>query len=116
MESETNKAARSRTTNRLMAVRAPWKSTRGRRIRDLFHGFMSDLEVGNVIHESAALRAAELAVSAEEMRAKLAAGEKCAEDVVRLENAARRAERDLKALTPKPVAWWEQNDDAEEDH
>ena len=51
------------------------------------------------------------------MRARLLAGQPCAEDVVQLENAARRAERDVAALVPEKKAWWEQEteDDQEND-
>jgi hypothetical protein len=108
-----------RSGSRLLAKRAPQRTERGRRIRTLFAGFMENLEAGNPVHEAAALRAAELWVSAEEWRAKLGQGEAVAADVVRLENSARRAERDLRALKPEPIGWWEQqqqgDDDGEED-
>ena len=94
-----------RSGSRILAKRAPQRTERGRRIRALFAGFMEGMEAGNTIHEAAALRAAELWTSAEEWREKLARGEKVAEDVVRIENAARRAERDLKALAPESVGW-----------
>ena len=78
---------------------------------------MAKLTPGDPLHQAAAMRAAELTVAAEEMRARLLAGDTTAEEAVtRLENAARRAERDLARLIPKPLTWLElqQQREAEE--
>jgi hypothetical protein len=112
-----SKFNRSRTTNDPLRVRAPGRSARSRRLRDLFRGYMAKLDQDDPIAQAAALTAAELRVGAEDARARLLAGQPCAEDVVRLENAARRAERDVAALVPEKKAWWEQEteDDQEND-
>jgi hypothetical protein len=118
----TNKISRGR---RWLTARAPRKTTQGRRIRSLFRAHMAKLTVGDPLHQAAAMRAAELIVASEDMRAKLLAGDTTAEEAVtRLENAARRAERDLIPLIPRPLSWWEQRQlereqdegDADESH
>lgn len=103
---------------RLLAVRAPRRTPQGRRIRCLFRGFIAKLDPDNELHQARALRAAELAVAAEDARAKLLAGDTSIEEAVtRLENAARRAEHDLtrkpKRLTAaeKRRQWLEQQED-----
>jgi hypothetical protein len=99
--------------------RAPRATPQGRRIRSLFRKHMAKLTPGDPLHQAAAMRAAELTVAAEEMRARLLAGDTTAEEAVtRLENAARRAERDLAPLIPKPLTWLElqQQREAEEAH
>jgi hypothetical protein len=102
----TEKTSRGR---RWLTARAPRKTTQGRRIRSLFRAYMARLKPGDPLHQAAAMRAAELVVSAEEMRARLLAGDTSAEEAVtRLENAARRAERDLAPLIPEPLSWWQQ--------
>ncbi len=84
------------TRRRLLADRAPRRTPQGRRIRTLFQGFIAKLDPDNPLHQAGALRAAELAVAAEDARAKLLAGDTSIEEAVtRLENAARRAEHDL---------------------
>jgi hypothetical protein len=101
----------------LLAIRAPRSTPQGRRIRRLFRRFIAKLNADDPLHQSAAMRAAELTVAAEEMRARLLAGDTTAEEAVtRLENAARRAERDLAPLIPKPLTWLElqQQREAEE--
>jgi hypothetical protein len=105
----------------LLAIRAPRSTPQGRRIRRLFRRFIAKLNADDPLHQSAALRAAELVIAAEEMRARLLAGDTATEEAVtRLENAARRAERDLAPLIPKPLTWLElqarrEADEADED-
>jgi hypothetical protein len=101
----------------LLADRAPRTTAQGRRIRRLFWSFVAKLNADDPLHQAAALRAAELVYAAEAMRARLLAGDTTAEEAVtRLENAARRAERDLEPLIPKPKTWLElqQEREAEE--
>jgi hypothetical protein len=94
--------SRSRITNRLLAERAPWRTKRGRRIRDLWAGYMAALQPGNVVHEAAALEAAELKVACEDARARLLAGDAEAEEgLTRLQNAARRAVEDISSMRPE---------------
>jgi hypothetical protein len=104
---------------RLLSIRAPRRTPQGRRIRCLFRSYVAKLDADNPLHQAAALRAAELTVAAEDVRASQLGGNSSAEEAVtRLENAARRAERDLIPLIPKPTTWWEQQqheaDDGEE--
>ena len=83
-------------TRRLIADRAPYKSAQGRRIRTLFRGFVAKVNADDPLHVAMALRAAELATCAEEARARLLSGDRDAgDDVVRLDNAARRAAKEL---------------------
>jgi hypothetical protein len=88
---------RSRMTRKPVAVRANQNTQRGRRLADLFHALLD--RVGNptdVMVQADVLRAAELRVAAEDLRAKVLAGEPCKPDaLVRLENLAGRAERRL---------------------
>jgi hypothetical protein len=109
----------------LLAIRAPRTTPQGRRIRRLFWRFVAKLNADDPLHQAAALRAAELVIAAEEMRARLLAGDTASEEAVtRLENAARRAERDLAPLIPKPLTWLElqaqreaeEADEADEDN
>jgi hypothetical protein len=107
----------------LLAIRAPRTTPQGRRIRRLFWRFVDKLNADDSLHQAAALRAAELVIAAEDMRARLLAGDTTAEEAVtRLENAARRAERDLAPLIPKPLTWHElraqrqAEDEANEDY
>jgi hypothetical protein len=104
---------------RLLAVRAPRKTPQGRRIRSLFRSFIAKLDPDDPLHQARALRAAELAVAAEDARAKLLAGDASIEEAVtRLENAARRAEHDLTHKPKRMTAaerrrqWLEQQDDS----
>jgi hypothetical protein len=88
---------RSGTTTKPVRIRANQNTKRGRRLADLFHALMD--RVGNpidVMIQADVLRAVELRVAAEDLRAKVLAGQPCEPDaLVRLENLASRAERRL---------------------
>jgi hypothetical protein len=109
---------RSSRGRRWLTARAPRKTLQGRRIRSLFRAHMAKLTPGDALHQAAAMRAAELAVAAEDMRAKLLAGDSSVEEsLTRVENAARRAANDLtrkpKRLTAaeKRRQWEEQQEE-----
>jgi hypothetical protein len=109
----------SRTTNHPTAPREANRSahSRRRRVRDLFAGFMAKLPAGDVLAEAAALRASELVAAAEDMRAKLVAGDltdAAADAVVRLENLAHRAELRLAKFVPAPKTYVEEWNEARE--
>jgi hypothetical protein len=104
----TQKTSRGR---RWLTARAPRRTTQGRRVRSLFNAFMAKLTAGDPLHQAAAMRAAELVVASEEMRARLLAGDVTAEErAVRLENAARRAQQELIPLIPRPLTWQERQE------
>jgi hypothetical protein len=93
----TDRSSRGR---RWLTARAPRKTLQGRRIRALFRTFMANLAPVDPLHQATAMRAAELVVASEDMRARLLAGDTSAEEALtRLSNAVRRAEQDL---TRKP--------------
>jgi hypothetical protein len=109
----------SRTTNHPTAPREAHRSahSRRRRVRDLFAGFMLKLPAGDVLAEAAALRASELVCAAEDMRARLVAGDltdAAADAVVRLENLAHRAELRLAKFVPAPKTYVEEWNEARE--
>ena len=92
----------------LLAERAARKSPQGRRVRLLFKTYLSRLGPGPHDHviQAGAIRAAELMVMCEDLRAKALAGESVGvNDVTRLESTARRAEADLfgKVQPPDPA-------------
>jgi hypothetical protein len=90
---------KNRSRKRLLTVRAPRNSDQGARIRKLFRSFIAKLDAKDAEHVAMALLAAELTVAAENARALLLAGDLAAEQpTVRLENSARRARADLKAI------------------
>ena len=98
-------ADRSQKGRAWLKSRAPRATARGRHLRRLFRSYMAKLTLGDPLHQAAAMRTAELVVAAEDMRARLLAGDTSAEEAVtRLENAARRAERDLVPLIPKQLS------------
>jgi hypothetical protein len=109
----------SSSGRRWVRERAP-STAQGRRVRLLYRAFIAPLKADDPVHQAAAMSAAELTVAAEDARARLLAGDPSAEQqVVRLENTARRAKFDLAELTPKPTSWWQQqqhetDDDGEE--
>jgi hypothetical protein len=110
----TDRSSRGR---RWLAARAPRSTIRGRRIRSLFRAYMAKLVAGDPLHQARAMRAAELATAAEDMRAQLLAGDTSIEEsLTRIENAARRAEQDLtrkpKRMTPaeRRRQWLEQQE------
>jgi hypothetical protein len=83
----------------ILARRAPYKTPQGRRIRSLFYAFMARLDRQDPLHVAMALRASELQVIAEETRARVLSGDHdAADDLVRLDNTARRAADDLVPL------------------
>lgn len=93
----------SATTNDPLAARTDRNTARGRRIADLFRGYMAALDnPSDAITQANVLTAAELKVAAEDARKRLLNGEGAdVDDLVRLENAASRA---VKALGIKPGA------------
>jgi hypothetical protein len=91
----------------LLAERASRKTPQGRRVRALFNAFLSRLGSGPHDHviQAGAMRAAELLVLCEDLRARALAGEGIGvNDITRLESTARRAEADLfgKVEPPDP--------------
>jgi hypothetical protein len=97
------------TANRqLLAERAARKSPQGRRVRLLFNTYLDRLGPGPHDHviQAGAIRAAELLVLCEELRARALTGEAVGvNDITRLESTARRAEADLfgKVSPPDPA-------------
>jgi hypothetical protein len=99
---------RSRTSNRPLAARANGNSKQGRRIRDLYRGLLDKIggDPSDVIGRADVLRAVELRVVCEDLRAKMLAGETIDPDqLIRLESLTARAERRLAkfAVPAKPV-------------
>jgi hypothetical protein len=87
-------ARRSRISNNPLG-RNNAGTARGRRVNDLLRSYLRAMNNRSCFAQADALRAAELMVAAEEVRAKLLAGEGDASAVVRLENLAARAVRKL---------------------
>jgi hypothetical protein len=82
---------RSRITNDPLS-RADGRTAAGRRVRDLYRAFVAG--AGNPdsdVFRAAALAAAELMAASEVAGAKLLSGDGDVEQIVRLENSARRA-------------------------
>jgi hypothetical protein len=74
---------------------------RGRRVRALYASFMTKLPDDDANAQATALRAAELSIIAEDVRAKVLACEpdgKLAGELVRVENLAARARREVARL------------------
>ena len=73
----------------------------------------------DAILQAAVRRAVELQLLTEQFRADMLAGGKFdAEQMVRIENMLNRAERhvaELIAKLPKPVEWWEREDEENDD-
>jgi hypothetical protein len=101
----------ARLTNNPMAVRANGNSVRGRRLRDLFAAYAAKVGPDDVVGRAAALRAAELTATAEDIRQSIraidvsSAGAELlkqlrdlADQLVRIENLADRAERRLRQV------------------
>ena len=118
-----------------MAIRAPQNTRRDRRLRDLFRAFAAKLDdPTDVIARAAALRAAELTATAEDIRESIRAIDlkdasadllkqvgSLADQLVRIENLADRAERRLCGLaqnTPKgpTLSDYLRFDDEDEQH
>jgi hypothetical protein len=93
---------RSATTTDPLAARTNGHTAQGKRIRDLYRALTQRIgDPTDVLAQADVLRAAELRVAAEELRAKVLHGEPCEPDaLVRLENLANRAERRLSKLAP----------------
>jgi hypothetical protein len=86
-------------TRALLQQRAPYRTAQGRRIRTLFRSLLANHKAADPLRVALAITAAELTVAAEQARDLLLAGDLSAEQpTVRLENAARRAREDLKAI------------------
>jgi hypothetical protein len=107
----TRKQGRARLTNDPMKARAPGHTAQSKRLRDLFEAFTARIGADDVIGRSAALRCAELTAATEGLRrqimdddlsdaddVKLTIQAKLAEQLIRLENLADRAERRLANL------------------
>ena len=90
-------ARRSRTTNKPL-TRANGNTAAGRRVRDLYRGFMRGIgNPADVIAQAHALHAAELLVAVEQTRLRAARGEPVDVDaLVRLSNLADRAAKRLR--------------------
>jgi hypothetical protein len=96
LEKASKTPRRSRTTNDPIKARHKATTSRGLRVRDLFRSFMTRLDPSDVVAQAAALRAAELTATAEDIRERITAGDfELAEQLVRVENLVDRAERRL---------------------
>jgi hypothetical protein len=90
---------RSRTTSDPIRARHKATTSRGLRVRDLFRAFMARLDADDVVAQAAALRAAELTVTAEDIRGRITDGNfDLAEQLVRVENMVERATRAVAKL------------------
>jgi hypothetical protein len=90
---------RSRTTSDPIRARHKATTSRGLRVRDLFRAFMAKLDPDDLIAQSSALRAAELTVTAEDIRGRITDGDfNLAEQLVRVENMVERATRAVAKL------------------
>jgi len=90
------------------------RTARGRRVRDLFQGFLARVGIdADIVTKSHCLRVSELIAIAEELRAK-ASGEELRPDMInavtRIESTAARAERALLKDAPSAA---EVKEDAE---
>jgi hypothetical protein len=93
-------AQRSRVTNAPMC-RQRGTTAKGRRLRDLYIGYMAALgHPTDIVGQTNCLKAAELVLAAETARASLLNGAGDANTVVRLENLADRAIRRLGLPAP----------------
>jgi len=95
---EASRIARMTRLRRLMEARAPLGTAQGRRVRLLFRTYLKRLGDGphDDVMQAGAMRAAELTVLCENLRARALAGETIgANDITRMESTSRRAEHDL---------------------
>jgi hypothetical protein len=98
-EQPTKRPRRSRVTSDPIRARHKATTSRGLRVRDLFRAFMAKLDADDVVAQAAALRAAELTVTAEDIRGRITAGDfDLAEQLVRVENMVERATRAVAKL------------------
>jgi hypothetical protein len=89
----------SRVTADPIKARHNAKTSRGLRVRDLYRGFMSKLDEGDIIAQAAALRCAELTVCAEDIRVRIKGGELAlASELVGIENLVTRCVKELGRL------------------
>lgn len=102
---------RSRVTNDPAAARLNYNSRSGRRLRDLHSALVDKVGVSpdDVLLQADILRVAELRLAAENLRAAFLEGRSAdADQIVRIENLAERAERRLnksaKSVKPKTLA------------
>ena len=99
LEKASKTPRRSRTTNDPIKARHKATTSRGLRVRDLFRAFMAKLDPDDLIAQSSALRAAELTVTAEDIRGRITDGDfDLAEQLVRVENMVERATRAVAKL------------------
>jgi hypothetical protein len=98
----------TRPARRLLAVRAPWKTSQGRRVRQLFRAYMAALGEGysgSTLAQAVALQCAELRFIGERLRAEMLAKPKhdleLSEELVRFENMIRRTENELTDAIPE---------------
>jgi hypothetical protein len=101
------KRQRSATTNDPLSTRTDRNTAAGRRIADLYRAYIAAMGgTTDTIHQANALAAAELKVTAEDARKRMLDGGGDADQLVRLENLAHRAERKLGiqpgAVVPAP--------------
>jgi hypothetical protein len=75
------------------------RTPRGRRFRALYRSFMTKLPDDDANAQATALRAAELTIIAEDLRARIVAGKVAPDaELVRIENLAARARREVARL------------------
>jgi hypothetical protein len=100
------KQQRSATTNDPLSTRTDRNTAAGRRIADLYRAYIAAMGgPTDTILQANALAAAELKVAAEDARKRMLGGGGDADQLVRLENLAHRAERKLgikPSAGPKP--------------
>jgi hypothetical protein len=107
--SRASARGRSRMTNQPVSAGRYGSSKRAvaRRVRDLYRAHLARLGTGphDAVTEACALRAAELAVICEALRAKAVAGEEVSPDAItRLEGTRDRAERAMIKGAPADAA------------
>jgi hypothetical protein len=86
---------RSAVTNNPIRRRANQATAEGRRLADIYRGYLKAVGDLNLQKQEIAIEAAELTLACENMRARLLAGEDVANDLVRLTNTR---DRKLEAL------------------
>ena len=109
-----SKRHRSAMTNDPLGARMSTRTARGRRVRDLFEGYLARLGAdADIVTKAHCLRVAELIAIAEETRAKTSGAELKPDwlnAVTRIESTAARAERALFKDVPDAEAASEQRE------